>query len=130
MSGLFNFVQMKLFIRRVLFTFILLFATIEVWAQVSFVADAPALAEIGRPFRVEFTVDKEPDSNTLKAPDFEGFEVLAGPSVSTGHSIQFINGKQSSSYNCTFTYVLLPTKAGTFSVGAASIEVEGKSYTT
>ena len=130
MSGLFNFVQMKLFIRRVLFTFILLFATIEVWAQVSFVADAPALAEIGRPFRVEFTVDKEPDSNTLKAPDFEGFEVLAGPSVSTGHSIQFINGKQSSSYNCTFTYVLLPAKAGTFRIGAASIEVEGKSYTT
>ena len=108
----------------------MLLSSIGVWAQVSFTADAPALTAMGEPFRVEFTVDKEPDTNTLKAPDFAGFDLLAGPSVSTGHSIQFINGKQSSSYNCTYTYVLLPQAAGTYTIGAASIEVEGKRYTT
>ena len=108
----------------------MLLSSIGVWAQVSFTADAPALTAMGEPFRVEFTVDKEPDANTLKAPDFAGFDLLAGPSVSTGHSIQFINGKQSSSYNCTYTYVLLPQAAGTYTIGAASIEVEGKRYTT
>ena len=108
----------------------MLLSSIGVWAQVSFTADAPALTAMGEPFRVEFTVDKEPDANTLKAPDFAGFDLLAGPSVSTGHSIQFINGKQSSSYNCTYTYVLLPQAAGTYTIDAASIEVEGKRYTT
>lgn len=108
----------------------MLLSSIGVWAQVSFTADAPALTAMGEPFRVEFTVDKEPDANTLKAPYFAGFDLLAGPSVSTGHSIQFINGKQSSSYNCTYTYVLLPQAAGTYTIGAASIEVEGKRYTT
>ncbi|MBQ8366914.1 MAG: protein BatD [Alistipes sp.] len=100
------------------------------WGQVSFTVDAPALTALGQPFRVEFTVDAEPERNSFKAPAFEGFEVLAGPSVSTGHSIQFINGKQSSTYNCTYTYVLLPSESGTFTIGSASIKVDGKSYRT
>ena len=100
------------------------------WAQVSFTVDAPALTALGQPFRVEFTVDKEPESNSLEAPAFEGFDILAGPSISTGHSIQFINGKQSTSYSCTYTYVLMPTAAGTYTIGAASIKVDGKRYST
>lgn len=100
------------------------------WGQVSFTVDAPALTALGQPFRVEFTVDAEPERNSFKAPAFEGFEVLAGPSVSTGHSIQFINGKQSSTYNCTYTFVLLPSESGTFTIGSASIKVDGKSYRT
>lgn len=117
-------------IRRILVTVALILLSVEVWAQVSFTADAPALTALGSPFRVEFTVDAEPDSRAITAPDFEGFEVLAGPSISTGHSIQFINGKQSSSYSCTFTYVLLPEREGTFTIGAATIKVEGKEYST
>ncbi len=121
---------MKHLIRRVCIVVALLLGSIEAWAQVSFVADAPALTAMGEPFRVEFTVDAEPDTRSIKAPDFEGFELIAGPSVSTGHSIQFINGKQSTSYSCTFTYVLLPERAGTFTIGSASVEVDGKSYST
>lgn len=117
-------------IRRIVFTIALLLASVEAWAQVSFTADAPALTAMGSPFRVEFTVDAEPDNRAITAPNFEGFELLAGPSISTGHSIQFINGKQSSSYNCTFTYVLLPEREGTFTIGAATVKVEGKEYST
>lgn len=108
----------------------MLATTITSWAQVSFKVEAPALTALGQPFRVEFTVDAEPDSNSLEAPSFEGFDVLAGPSISTGHSIQFINGKQSSSYTCTYTYVLMPSEAGKFTIGAATIKVEGKRYST
>ena len=99
-------------------------------AQVSFTMDAPTLTALGQPFRVAFTVDAEPDDGSFKAPTFEGFEVIAGPSVSTGHSVQFINGKQSSSYNCTYTFVLMPQDKGTYTIGAASIRVDGKSYAT
>ena len=121
---------MLLLIRRIVFTIALLLASVEAWAQVSFTADAPALTAMGSPFRVEFTVDAEPDNRSIAAPNFEGFELLAGPSISTGHSVQFINGKQSSSYSCTFTYVLLPEREGTFTIGAATVEVEGKKYST
>ena len=79
---------------------------------------------------MEFSVDAEPERNSFKAPDFEGFDVLAGPSVSTGHSVQFINGRKTASYNCTYTYVLMPNEAGKFTIGAASITVEDKRYTT
>lgn len=99
-------------------------------AQVSFTADAPALTALGQPFRVEFSVDAEPERDSFEAPSFEGFEVIAGPSVSTGHSIQFVNGKQSSSYSCSYTFVLLPSTSGTFTIGSASVTVDGKRYST
>ena len=99
-------------------------------AQVSFTVDAPALTALGQPFRVAFKVDAQPEDGSFKAPSFADFDVLAGPSVSTGHSVQFINGKQSSSYNCTYTYVLMPRENGTFTIGSASVRVDGKTYTT
>lgn len=100
-------------------------------AQVSFTVDAPALTALGRPFNVAFTIDAEPEQNSFKAPEFEeNFDVVAGPSTSVGRSMQFINGKQSSSYNYTITYALMPRESGTFTIGAASVKVDGKTYTT
>ena len=116
--------------QRVLVVLVALFTSLTAWGQVSFKADAPTIVALGERFRVEFSVDAEPERNSFKAPNFEGFEVLAGPSVSTGHSIQIINGKQSSSYNCSYTFVLLPIEEGNFTIGTASITVEDKIYTT
>ena len=100
-------------------------------AQVSFTVDAPALTALGRPFNVAFTIDAEPEQNSFKAPEFnENFDVLAGPSTSVGRSMQFINGKQSSSYNYTITYTLMPRESGTFTIGSASVRVNGKTYAT
>lgn len=120
---------MKL-LKRLSLVVVMLASAITSWAQVSFKVDAPALTAAGQPFRVEFTVDQEPERNSMEAPSFEGFDILAGPSVSTGHSIQFINGKQSASYSCTYTYVLMPTSAGKYTIGSASIKVDGKRYST
>ena len=109
---------------------IMLASAVSSWAQTAFTVDAPAITALGQPFRVEFTIDAEPDANSLEAPAFEGFDIIAGPSVSTGHSIQFINGKQTTSYSRTYTYVLMPNVAGKYTIGAASIKVEGKKYST
>lgn len=117
-------------IRHFLLVLVALLVSWTSWAQATFTADAPALTALGQPFRVEFVVDAEPDRDSFKAPTFNDFDVLAGPSVSTGHSVQFINGKQSSSYTQTYTYVLMPRAAGNFSIGVASIAVEGKTLKT
>ena len=117
-------------IQRVSLVLVALLTSLAAWAQVSFKAQVPAITALGQPFRVEFSVDAEPERNSFKAPEFEGFDVLAGPSVSTGHSVQFVNGRKSASYSCTYTYVLMPTEVGKYTIGAATITVEDKRYTT
>jgi len=72
--------------------------------------------------RVEFTMNKNGDN--FNAPNFNGFKVIMGPSLSTRSS--WINGKRS--YSQSYTYILQPEKKGTLKIGQASIEISGKSY--
>lgn len=117
------------------FTFLSLVAmllSVVASAQVSFTVDAPTLSAVGETLRVEFTVDAKPDKDSFRGPDFSeaGFELLAGPSQSTSRSVQWINGKESSSYRCSFTYIVMPSVEGKYTIGSASVSVDGKSYTT
>lgn len=101
-------------------------------AQVSFTVDAPTLSAVGEPLRIEFSVDAQPDKDSFVGPDFAaaGFELLAGPTSSTSRSVQWINGEQSSSFSCSYTYIVMPTAEGIFTIGSAQVAVDGKSYTT
>ena len=108
----------------------MLLGVVSSWAQVSFNVKAPSPVEKGERFLVEFIVDAEPDHGTFKSPSFEGFEVLAGPATSIGQSVQFINGTQTSSYTCTYTYTLKAVESGKFIIDRASIAVDGKAYST
>lgn len=107
-----------------------IFSTLSSWAQATFTVEAPTPVAVGTPFRAEFIIDSEPDRGSFKAPSFEGFEVIAGPSVSTGQSVQWVNGKHTSSYNCTYSFVLMPVKEGIFTIAPATISADGKSYST
>lgn len=98
--------------------------------EVTFRANAPVIVSQEESFRVEFSLNAEPDADTFSAPDFANFDVLAGPATSQGHSIQIINGEMTKSVNYTITYVLLPQGTGNFTIGSASIGVGGKTYTT
>ncbi len=118
-------------IRHFLLVLVSLLFAWSSWAQVTFKAEAPLLVSLNERVRVEFTVDKEPDGdNTFQAPTFEGFNILAGPSISTGMGLQWINGHQTTSYNRTYTFILLPLSAGKHTIGSASIVVDGKRYST
>ena len=97
---------------------------------VTFKANAPMIVPMGEAFRVEFSLDAMPDDNTFEAPSFEGFDVLAGPTVSRGQSVQIVNGSMTKRVEYTITYVLLPRQAGNATVGAASIQVDKRSYST
>lgn len=97
---------------------------------VSFKVDAPTITSLGQYFRVEFRADARPDDDSFEAPDFAGFDILAGPTVATGRQSYWINGKQTTSESYTYTYVLMPQAAGTHTIGAAAITVDGKRYAT
>ena len=98
--------------------------------QVTFETSAPMIVSAGEAFRVEFNLNAKPDDKSFEAPSFEGFSVLAGPSVSQGSSIQIVNGSMSRSVNYTITYVLQALQAGQLTIDAATIAVDGKSYST
>ena len=113
-----------------LFVAMLTFVTVCGAENVSFSLNAPMIATVGQPIRVEFNLNAKPDKGTFQAPSFDNFDVMAGPSTSQSSSTSIINGKTTSSVSFGFTYLLLPQKAGTFTIGAASVSVGGKKYTS
>ena len=123
---------MKTILKIVSTTFVVLFAIFSARAaeEVSFSLNAPMIASVGEAFRIEFELNAKPDSDSFVPPAFENFDVVAGPSVSQGSSIQIVNGEMTKSVSYAITYVLIPQKVGTFAIAPATIAVKKKSYTT
>ncbi len=86
---------------------------------------APSAVEVGDKFRVQFTVNSQSGTN-FTPPSFEGLDVIYGPSTSSQSSIQFINGRMTQSSSITYTFVLMASQAGTFTINPASITIDGK----
>lgn len=119
-------------IKSIVLTFLLLLVSMVGLAdeKVTFETNAPMIVSVGEAFRVEFSLNAKPDDQSFAAPSFEGFDVLAGPAVSQGSSVQIINGSMTKSVSYTITYVLLPHKAGEYHIGKAEAKVSGKTYYT
>jgi hypothetical protein len=67
-------------------------------------------------FEVQFELQNA-NSNDFTPPSFKDFRVVGGPSV--GSSTMIVNGKVSQSQS--WSYSLLATKQGTFTIGAANV---------
>ena len=89
--------------------------------DVEFRAQAPAQVIVGRPFQMTYTVNQR--AKDLRAPEFDGFDYIAGPYTSQSSSTSFVNGKRTSSFQLTYTYTLMAQKEGTFSIPPAVITV-------
>ena len=92
--------------------------------EVVFRAQAPSQVIVGRPFQLTYTVNQR--SRDLRAPEFTDFDYLAGPYTSTSSSTSFVNGHRTSSFEQTYTYTLMAQKAGTFTIGPATVKVDGE----
>lgn len=95
---------------------------------VEFKASAPAQVIMGRPFQLTYSVNQR--AKDLRAPEFMDFDYVAGPYTSQSSSTSFVNGKRTSSFQLTYTYTLLATKEGTFTISPATIKVDGEQYTS
>lgn len=115
--------------RKVYFLLLMVIASLQGFAaeQPRLTADAPDVVVSGDQFRLVFTVNSQ-DIKDFRAPSISGFDVLMGPSRSQQSNIQIINGKRTSSSSTAFTYILMAGKEGTYTIPAASIEVDGKRY--
>ena len=74
--------------------------------------------------RVDFKMNK--DGDNFNPPSFDGFRVVGGPNQSVSNS--WINGVRS--FTKTYSYFLTPIKKGKFTIGQASIEIDGDIYKT
>ena len=108
-----------------LLTILLSLITLSVFAdEVVFRAQAPKQVVVGRPFQLTYSVNQR--SRDLRAPEFTDFDVLSGPYTSTSSSTSFVNGKRTSSFEQTYTYMLMAQKEGTFTIGPATVKVDGE----
>jgi hypothetical protein len=114
--------------RRLLSILFVCSIALQLLAAVEFKASAPAEVEAGTPFRVTYSVNQP--AKDLKAPDFANFECLTGPYTSQSSSTSIINGKRSTTFIQTFTYMLKGRKEGSYTIPPATIKIGGKQYTS
>ena len=96
--------------------------------DVEFKASAPAQVVVGRPFQLTYSINKS--AKDLRAPEFVDFDYLAGPYTSQSSSTTYVNGKRTSSFTLTYTYMLEAKKEGTYTIEPATIKVDGTQYTS
>lgn len=118
--------------KKILFLlFALLVAHVSAIAdEVQFTASAPGAVVKGEQFRVSYTVTTQKVKD-FRAPSFEGFEVLMGPSTARSSSRNIdIDGNMTSTSTITYTYILMGVKEGEYSIPGASIVADGDSKTS
>ncbi|GAL65186.1 BatD family protein [Jejuia pallidilutea] len=115
---------MKL-IKHILVVVIVMLATNVALAQVTFQAKvSKKKLGVNERLRVDFEMNK--DGDNFNPPSFNGFTVVGGPNQSVSNS--WINGVRT--YKKTYSYFLAPKERGTFTLGQATIEIEGEIYKT
>jgi hypothetical protein len=102
----------------------------SVSAQVKFEAQTERSSYgLNERIQLVFTINNEGDN--FEPPKFSGFKA-EGPFINKGNqtSITIVNGRvnQKREISTQVIYYLTPTKKGTFTIGAASIEYDGTVY--
>lgn len=110
--------------RRYILILLMFLCAYPLFAQrFSINVDAPRVVALGEPFRVEFKMNKRPDS--FVAPDFKGFDILAGPTIAEGRSVEISQGKTVTNEEYTYTYVLLANSEGNVAIKEATASSGG-----
>ncbi len=112
-------------LRYYIFIILLFLAGVVTAQSVKFVASVNSnTVAVGEQFQVDFSLNG--NGENFVPPSFRGLQVLSGPNVST--SMESINGKTTVSNS--FSYILMATTEGEFSIGSATITVSGYKTST
>lgn len=99
-------------------------------AQSTIKVEAPNLVSVDEQFRVTFVIEGESRPSDFQWSAGEDFQLVWGPQKGSSTSISIVNGKSTKSVQNTFTYILLPKKAGSFRLPAATASVGGNTITS
>jgi len=95
----------------------------------SFRVMAPTKVMKGNKFKIEYVLEGGEGANPT-FPRIEGSEHLFGPSVSTSMSMTVVNGKTTTNYLQVFTMLYEAVTPGKYTIGPATINVNGKTLKT
>ncbi|RTL09966.1 MAG: protein BatD [Flavobacteriaceae bacterium] len=116
--------------KKILLVLFLSFFYNAVSAQVKFEAQTER-SSYGLNERIQLVFSINNEGDNFEPPKFSGFKT-EGPFINKGNqtSITIINGRvnQKREISTQVIYYLTPTKKGTFTIGAASIEYDGTVY--
>lgn len=112
---------------RILFSIACFFSTLFLYAQDVQISASVNTNNTSVGDYIQYTIEANQQGN-FTIPEFEGFKTIRGGGTSTNSSISFINGKMTQSYTFSTSYILQPTKKGTFTIPPAKITVNGKTY--
>ena len=109
---------------RIIGLVVALFVAMPIWAQeASIKVSGKSQVAVGEQFKIAFEANA--DGKNFTAPSFNGFSVVGGPFNSSSSSVQIINGSMSRTVSHTYSYVLRAEKEGTFTIGSATLVVDG-----
>jgi hypothetical protein len=112
-------------IRNLILTFLLLGTNLLFAQDVKFTASvSKTTVGTGEQFEINFSLDG--NGNGFNPPDFGNFQILSGPNVST--SMESINGNTTVSNS--YGYILMPVKEGDYTIGPATVMVNGHKLST
>lgn len=114
--------------KRIIYIAILLLTAMVAQAA-SFTVEAPHQVIEGNKFNVTFVLSNG-EGSSFSAPEVTGAKLIYGPSVSQSYSSSWVNGKSSHSSSEEYTMIYKATHTGKCHIGAASIVVGGKRYST
>ena len=78
--------------RKVILFFILISTVIGAWAdEITFTANAPEVVVSGNQFRLSYTINSQ-KVRDFRIPNIKDFQVLMGPTRSSGYSTEMHNG--------------------------------------
>ncbi|OGU37927.1 MAG: hypothetical protein A2X61_15255 [Ignavibacteria bacterium GWB2_35_12] len=118
--------EYKLNMKGLSFSTIIAFLFLNTLAHAQFSASVSKNpVAVGEQFQVIFSLSNM-NGNNFRAPGFKGFTVLMGPS--TSQQMSFVNGQMSRSIS--YTYILQADAEGSFQIGSASIDADGKTLRT
>ncbi len=106
---------------KIVFLLSALVFSCQVFSQAKFYASLNTKSiPLNQNFQLNFTIENANGQN-LRLPNLSDFQVLSGPN--TSQSMQWVNGAMTQSV--TYSYILRPTKEGTFKIGKASVNISG-----
>ena len=109
----------------------ILLAILLCWSVLLFSQDSKFVASVnkntvGTGEQFEVTFSAEGNASQYSPPNFNGFQVLSGPNES--NSITSINGN--TTVSVSVSYILMAVKEGDFTIGSASMIVNGHKLIT
>ena len=104
---------------------VLLFVYLTAFAQSTIRVQAPNVVAVDEQFNLTFIIEGENSPSDFSWTPGDEFQLVWGPQRGTSTSVTIANGKRVKSSQSTYTYVLMPRKAGTFQISEASATVKG-----